>query len=193
MTPIPAHPRTGLPISESYWVEVSRFLAGEYPAGYDLDDARRRLERFLESGIRTFINLTQPHELPSYEPILKDLSNIYDLQLSHLHFPIRDHGIPSSQTMTDILDAVDESINNNNPVYIHCWGGVGRTGMAVACYFIRRGLDPEEALLRVANLYKTRPQTYFLTTSPETHEQFEFVRNWWENPPRHSRPRYCEG
>lgn len=185
--------RTRLPISEAYWVEEDRFLAGEYPASYDPENARRRLEKFLESGIRTFINLTQPHEIPSYEPILKDLSRIYDLQLAHLRFPIRDHGVPPSQVMTDILDAVDESIQNGNPAYIHCWGGVGRTGMAVACYFIRRGLEPEQALLRVASLYKTRPQTYFLPTSPETQEQFEFVRNWWENPSLPSKPRYCEG
>lgn len=184
-----------LPIAESYWVEDGRFLAGEYPASYDSESTRKRLEDFLESGIRTFINLTQPHELPPYESVLKDLAYIYDVELFHKRFSIRDHGIPSSQTMTEILDTIDDAIQNDKPVYVHCWGGVGRTGTVVGCYLIRKGLQPEDALLRVASLYQTRVKTqaYFLPTSPETPEQFDFVRNWWEEPPSDRRPRYCEG
>ncbi|HRK91419.1 MAG TPA: dual specificity protein phosphatase family protein [Anaerolineales bacterium] len=184
-----------LPISESYWVKENVFLAGEYPASYDAETTRRRLEAFIEAGIRSFIDLTQPHELPSYEAVLKDLSHIYDYKLSYQRFAIRDHGIPSSQTMTEILDAIDDSIQNGDPVYVHCWGGVGRTGTVVGCHLIRKGMQPEDALLRVASLYQTRVKTqaYFLPTSPETPEQFEFVRNWWEEPSSDRRPRYCEG
>ncbi len=187
------HPLKKLPIPESYWVEEDRFLAGEYPASRDPEAARRRIEAFLEAGIRTFVDLTQPHELVPYEPILKDQSRIYDLDLAYHRFPIRDHSIPSSKQMSEILDVIDNSIERGSPVYVHCWGGVGRTGVTVACYFIRRGLSADDALKRVARLYKTRPQTYFFMTSPETDEQFEFVRNWWEEPPRTHRPRYCEG
>lgn len=186
---------TKIPIPESYWVEEKRFLAGEYPAGYDYDPARRRLEAFIESGIRTFIDLTQPHELPAYAPILKDLAHIYEYDLSYHRFPIRDHGVPSSQVMTEILDKIDDAIQNDKPVYVHCWGGVGRTGTVVGCYLIRHGDKPEDALTRVASLYRTRVKTqaYFLPTSPETPDQFDFVRNWWEEPPASRSPRYCEG
>lgn len=184
---------TKLPIPESYWVEENRFLAGEYPASRDPEIARRRIEAFLEAGIRTFIDLTQPHELVPYEPILKEQSRIHDLDLAYHRFPIRDHGIPASQHMTDILNVIDASLEDGNPVYVHCWGGVGRTGITVACYFIRRGFSAHDALSRVASLYQTRPQTYFFLTSPETPEQFEFVRNWWEETPSSRKPRYCEG
>ena len=60
-----------LPIVESYWVEENRFLAGEYPGEYNPEITRRRLDAFLETGITTFIDLTQPHELPPYEIHLK--------------------------------------------------------------------------------------------------------------------------
>lgn len=188
-------PMKNIPIAESYWVEQDQFLAGEYPASHDPELARRRLESFLEAGIRTFINLTQPHELPAYDTLLKDLAHIYDVELTHQRFAIRDHGVPSSQTMTDILDAIDTSIQSGKPVYIHCWGGVGRTGTVVGCYLIRKGYQPEDALLRVANLYQSRVKTqaYFLPTSPETPAQFDFIRNWWEEPSSDRRPRYCEG
>jgi protein-tyrosine phosphatase len=184
---------TKLPLPESYWVEEKYLLAGEYPGSHNPEIARRRIEAFLGAGIRTFIDLTQPHELVPYEPILKEQSLTYDLELHYHRFPIRDHAVPASQLMTDILDSVDNSIQNNKPVYIHCWGGVGRTGMAVACYFIRRGFSADDALLRVANLFSTRPPSYFQVTSPETPEQFEFVRNWWEEKPTPRKPKYCEG
>ena len=47
-----------LPIPESYWVEPGRFLAGEYPSAAYEGRARERLDKFLESGINTFYDLT---------------------------------------------------------------------------------------------------------------------------------------
>jgi hypothetical protein len=184
---------TNLPIPESYWVEENHFLAGEYPGSHNPETARRRIEAFLDAGIRTFIDLTQPHELIPYEPILKEQARIYNFEPSYHRFAIRDHSIPSSQTMTDILNAIDDSIHNGSPVYVHCWGGIGRTGITVACYLIRRGLKADEALSRVAELFNTRPPGYFQITSPETPQQFDFVRNWWEQPSSPRTPQYCEG
>ena len=186
---------TRIPIVESYWVEEDRFLAGEYPGGYNPEEARRRIDAFLESGIRTFIDLTQPHELVPYEPLLKEQAHIYGHMTVYHRFAVRDHGVPSVETMNQILDTIDSAIRSDSPVYIHCWGGVGRTGTVVGCYLVRHGMTPQQALERVNELYRTRPLDYFLHTSPETEEQMEFVRNWREIPvPGHrSKHRYCEG
>ncbi|RJP50268.1 MAG: hypothetical protein C4586_06185 [Anaerolineaceae bacterium] len=188
----PHNPMTKLPILESYWIEEGRFLAGEYPGGYDPETTRRRMDAFLEAGIHTFIDLTQPHERLSYESVLKEQARIYDIDATYQRFAIRDHGIPSRETMTTILNSIDEALNNHNGVYVHCWGGVGRTGITVGCYLIRHGLTPQQALSRVDILFKTRPQNYF-TSSPETAEQFEFVQNWRETKISQPRQNYCEG
>lgn len=183
-----------LPIPESYWVEENRFLAGEYPASYNAESARKRIESFLECGIRAFIDLTQPHELVNYEPMLKEQAKIYDLEVKYHRFAIRDHNIPSNETMKNILDTIDDELENNRPVYVHCWGGVGRTGITVACYLIRHGLSHEQALQKVHRLFKTRPQTYY-STSPETQIQFDFVQAWKEIPNlgHRAKQRFCEG
>lgn len=183
-----------LPIPESYWVEENKFLAGEYPASYNPESARRRIEAFLEVGIRSFVDLTQSHELVPYEALLKEQAKIYDLKINYHRFAIRDHSIPSNETMRHILDTIDDEIENGNPVYVHCWGGVGRTGITVACYLIRHGLSHEQALRKVHTLFKTRQQNYY-STSPETPIQFEFVRNWREVPnvSHKSGQRFCEG
>lgn len=184
-----------LPIIESYWVEEDRFLAGEYPGSFDPEEARKKLERFIETGIRTFVDLTQPHELVPYEPILNDLARIYDVQPVYHRFAIRDHGVPSVQTMGHILDTIDAAIESGNPAYVHCWGGIGRTGTVVGCYLVRHGVAPEKALQQVNALYRTRPANLFMPTSPETYEQMEFVRTWREAPEagHRSQQRFCEG
>ena len=179
---------TKIPIIESYWVEENRFLAGEYPGGYDPETTRRRMDAFLEAGVYTFIDLTRPNELFPYENILKEQGKIYGVNPAYHHFPIRDHGTPSAETMTAILDTIDEAIDNGSCVYAHCWGGVGRTGIVVGCYLVRHGHTNEQALARVNQLYLTRPKNPYLVSSPETHEQIEYVRNWCDEPKSNQKP-----
>jgi len=186
---------TKLPIPEAYWVEDNRLLAGEYPSGYDPETTRHRMDAFLEVGVKAFINLTESDELPPYEDILKEEAKIYGVDVSHQRIPIRDFSIPSSETMTAILDAIDKTINGGRCVYVHCWGGVGRTGMVVGCYLVRHGMPNDQALARVDQLYKTRPANFRHPRSPETDEQVEFVRNWWDDPDDLNRnlKTFCEG
>ena len=168
------------PLSESYWVEENRFLAGEYPGSYDLETTRRHMDAFLAVGINTFIDLTQAHELVPYDAVLKEQAGYYDVSASYHRFAIRDHSIPSIELMKNILNTIDTALNSGNRVYIHCWGGVGRTGVAVGCYFVRHGSTSEQSLLRVNQLYKTRSANFHFPNSPETEEQIEFVRQWRE-------------
>ena len=169
-----------IPIVESYWVEEGRFLAGEYPGSYDPEGTRHRMDAFLESGIRTFIDLTQPHELTPYEPILKEQARIREQMAVYYRFAIRDHGIPSVQTMTLILDTIDAAIESGSPVYVHCWGGVGRTGTVVGCYLVRHGHRGEAALAQIAQWWQTVEKRNRHPHSPETPAQLQMVRMWRE-------------
>jgi protein-tyrosine phosphatase len=171
-----------LPIPESYWVEENRFLAGAYPGDYGMENARRRLDSFLALGIASYIDLTQSHELASYETLLKQQAQDHELTADYHRFAIRDHGIPSREMMVDILDTIDKALNHGRKVYVHCWGGVGRTGTTVGCFLVRHGMNNIEALATVNKLYKTRPNNNFYPNSPETEEQIKFVLNWHETP-----------
>jgi protein-tyrosine phosphatase len=182
---------TKLPIAESYWVEENRVLAGEYPGAFNAEATRRRLDAFLEAGITAFIDLTLPNELVSYEDILKEEAKIYEVNASYYRLPIFDHTAPSTTTMTFILDTMDKIINDGGCIYVHCWGGVGRTGTVVGCYLVRHGNTNEQALAKVNKLFKTRPVNPYFSHSPETNEQIEFVLNWWDEP--QSKKKVCEG
>ena len=170
------------PIAASYWVEENRFLAGEYPGSFDLETARRHMDAFLEVGINTFIDLTQSHELVSYEAVLKEQAQVYGGGAFYHRFAIRDHSVPLREMMIAILNTIDDALNSGRNVYVHCWGGVGRTGITVGCYLVRHGATNEQALVKVNKLYRTRSDTFYYPTSPETQEQIEFVRTWNELP-----------
>ena len=186
---------TKLPISDSYWVEEDRLLAGQYPGNQDLETARGRVDLFLKAGVNAFIDLTESHELVPYVGILYAQAKIYGVQVSYERISIRDYSISSSETMTKILNTIDKAINNGNCVYVHCWGGIGRTGTVVGCYLVRHGMPNEQAIKTVDQLYKTHPINIYHPQSPETDEQIEFIRNWWEDHDdlNRSQKLFCEG
>jgi protein tyrosine/serine phosphatase len=169
-----------LPIPESYWVLPGRFLAGEYPGGFGAERVRRRVDAFLKAGINTFIDLTGPDELPSYLPILTEKAEAHKQQVETINLPIRDFGLPTRAEMVIILDTIDAALAKGRNVYLHCWGGIGRTGTTVGCYLVRHGLTGEQALARIAEWWQVDPRRTYYPRSPETDEQVKFVREWHE-------------
>jgi protein-tyrosine phosphatase len=150
-------------------VQPGRLLAGEYPGSANRDDARRRVSSLLNAGVTFVVDLTEEGELPPYSDFL---GAVPSRRLS-----IRDFTAPTAADMARILDAIDEALARGHVVYVHCWGGTGRTGTVVACHLVRHGLQPGDALSRVTELLADTPKAG--RTSPETADQVALVRSWW--------------
>ena len=135
------------PIEYCYWVEPGQFLAGEYPMVKDDEAASRdKLAALAEAGVNTFIDLTEDGELSPYSQWL-------DSDQTYYRFPIWDVDIPDTPGITTkILDTIDTHIAKGEVVYLHCWGGVGRTGTVVGCWLTRHGYPGSPALERLAEL-----------------------------------------
>ena len=171
------------PFPASYWVIPGRLLAGEYPAALSEASTRHKLARLADAGVTSFIDLTQPGELPPYAHLLPAAA-------THHRFPIQDLSVPQSPArMTAILDAIDHALQRGDIIYIHCYAGVGRTGAAVGCWLARHGGagGGPAALTKLSELRR-----YCSTStrqSPETREQREYVMNWREHIiPSEARP-----
>ena len=169
------------PLPESYWVEPERLLAGEYPGNYSTELARQRIDALLEAGIDTFIDLTKPNEVVPYESILLEQAKAYDVDAKRYNFPIGDMGLPTPELMVNILNTMDSALKDGRKIYLHCWGGIGRTGTTVGCYLVHRGKTGDEALHQLAEWWQTVPKSHYHPRSPETRAQAEFVRTWSEH------------
>jgi protein-tyrosine phosphatase len=140
-----------------------------------------RLDSYLDCGITDFIDLTTPGELDPYEDLLHELGQTRQLQVDYLRLPIVDMSVPEDPgNMTRILDEIDQRIDTGGTVYVHCWGGIGRTGTVIGCYLVRQGLTGDSALGQLARLWPQMEKSAWYETTPQTPEQFDYVRRWRE-------------
>ena len=174
--------KTDQPSQNSYWVWPGRFAAGEYPGARDSGQAARKLEELLHAGMDHFIDLTETGELVPYAEIAEQTAGSLGMQIGRERHPIPDLSVPRSpEQMTSILDSIDDALSNGKTVYVHCWGGVGRTGTVVGCWLVRHGHSGEEALHEIADRWQRMEKAYRIPRSPETREQCDYVRNWRES------------
>ncbi len=167
------------PLGNSYWVVPGKLLAGEYPRGKDVAASRLRLGAMIAAGITSFVDLTTAADgLEPYEGLLAELSNG---QARRFSFGIMDMSVPSSpQLMGSILDTIDRELETGAGVYVHCWGGIGRTGTVIGCWLKRHGRDD------LPELWKACPKSRVYLNSPQTDEQGQYIADWNE-PARTSR------
>jgi len=184
-----------VPFAKSWWVIPGELLAGCYPGATDPVAAKVKLAALVAASMRTVICLQEPDErsrdgqpFAPYEALLIEAAREQGVDAKVLRFPIRDVDTPTSQLMQDILNAIDAELRNGRAVYIHCWGGHGRTATVVGCWLVSRGLTGEEALRRIAELRDGHPELRH-EPAPQTEKQRAMVRNWHRGPQREAEPR----
>ena len=180
-------PRVRGPIPNSYRLLDGRLIAGEYPGDRHAGPAREKLGALLDSGVTCFLDLTEAHELRPYDAILAEEAEARGVHARHVRLPIADVSVPRApDQMRVILDTIDAELQANGKVYVHCWGGVGRTGTVVGCHLVRSGMSGDEALARVSELFKSMEKYPRRRRSPETDEQDAYVRSWKDPAPNAS-------
>lgn len=174
----------GVPFARSYWVVPGKLLAGYYPGDLDTSRMEKKLKGLLGVGIRYVINLMEENEqnwdgkrFRSYEDDIKRYAGQVGVEITIVRRPIEDLSAPSPEYLRNILDEIDKAISQNKPVYVHCWGGKGRTGTVVGCYLARHGIAlGKEALQKIKELRRYDPTSG--DPSPETKSQRSLVKHW---------------
>lgn len=165
------------PIPDSYWVVDGLLLAGEYAGAPTAAEARHKLEALLDAGICAFFDLTEKGELSPYDDILTELAHDRGTAIAYDRAPIRDMGVPGASDLHALLSQIAINVARGTPSYVHCWGGVGRTGTVIGCWMVEhQAMDGNDALTRIAELRRGTPDGR--KRSPETGEQRMLVRSW---------------
>src|SRR5260370_9653635 len=84
--------------------------------------------------------------------------------------------VPSKTTLSAILDTIDGEIARGKAVYVHCWGGHGRTGVVVGCWLQRHALGGKAG--PIARIKELRALAGINSVSPPTPAQCDFVEAW---------------
>lgn len=106
-------------------------------------------------GIRTVIDL-RTHDSDKYGPedIDQEAQALRSVGVRHINLSTGQ--TPDMETVDRFLEILDES--GTRPVLIHCYHGVGRTGVFVALYLMEyAGYTNQEAIQNVSRYYTLRP------------------------------------
>ena len=136
------------PHPNCYWLLPGRIIAGEYPRNADEKSSLAKLETILAAGVTRVVDLTEPHELEPYTVLMQSEAVRQGVVATHMRHPIRDLRVPNVATMRAILDAI--AANDAGVTYVHCWGGVGRTGTVAGCLLVEVGFTAEAAIAILA-------------------------------------------
>jgi hypothetical protein len=167
------------PHPNCYWLVPGQVLAGEHPGALTAAEVPARVDALLDAGVRQFIDLTEEGEPPApYAAVLRERAEARGIRASHRRFAIRDLDVPTPALMRTILDAIGVAMAAGEPVYVHCWAGVGRTGTVVGCLLRESGLAADEALAVIARKWESMEKRVRHPKSPEWHTQFAFIERW---------------
>jgi protein tyrosine phosphatase len=97
-----------------------------------------KLRSFLETGVDIFMDLTEEGELRGYEQELIDIARQTGKKVTCARFPVPDLSVPTGHQMDDILKTIEDETLGGRAVYVHCMGGIGRTGTVVGCYLAEK-------------------------------------------------------
>ena len=163
------------PYGNTYWLWAGHVLAGEHPAKEGEEQLSEKLQLFALAGITHFIDLTSPADpVKTYQPLGGAV---------RINHPITDFGVPSPLQMQGILQSIQSALSQGGKVYVHCKGGIGRTGTVAATWLTEQGLDDKQALALLLQKWQAMDKRFEEPHTPETQAQREFVRTWHKAKP----------
>jgi len=157
-----------------WWIEPGVVLAGEYPGHRDPDRAASKVNLLVDHGIRTFVDLTTPADgLDPYEPHVEQSAAQRGLDIRRVAHPIPDMSVIDVDGYDPILATIDDA-RDRGGVFVHCWGGIGRTSTVVGCLLVAGGLDADAALADIDRRRSITRKAH--RPAPQTPEQIDVIR-----------------
>lgn len=128
-------------------------LSGHWQRDLGMD-----LERIRAWGASIVVSLVEQHEL-SELGVEALPAEVMRLGMMWRHLPIRDR-YPPGQTFEsrwpEIGAELVAALRAGQRIFLHCKGGLGRTGTVAACLLVEAGMNAEEAVTQVR---LARPKT----------------------------------
>jgi protein-tyrosine phosphatase len=102
----------------------------------------------LEAGVDTFVCLQERRELSRFTPYMPTARKlaVQPEVLRFLHCPIPDTYITTDADLAKAVATIIDLLREGRVIYVHCWGGHGRTGTVVCALLVKAyGLTTKQA------------------------------------------------
>ena len=136
---------------------------------YTKDKIISNLKEIKYTGIKKIFMLSTDSDFTKNYGEVNFLKGIYNkMGISIVRYPITDFSTPDKNDLVKVKKLVDNILVSvkKDDIMIHCNAGLGRTGMIMACVYVRLGYTAGQAIYQVR---KVRPGTV------ETISQEDFI------------------
>jgi len=131
------------PTPSSNWVIPGVMLAGAYPGALDDRQNDRNLRSIISRGVDTFVCLQAELDTDTPEgewragralrPYFASAQRLSKKTVFWRHLPIDDgEAAPDDDILEDLVCVLLDDVKAGRVLYVHCWGGHGRTGIVAA-------------------------------------------------------------
>lgn len=94
------------------------------------------------------LTLTEKHELERCG-VSQLGPELEDAGIGWVHLPVVDYGTPADGAWPVIEAQLLDALSKQRRIFVHCFGGCGRTGMVVLRLMVALGAEPSAALKRL--------------------------------------------
>ncbi|WP_148677163.1 protein-tyrosine phosphatase family protein [Staphylothermus hellenicus] len=113
------------------WIVPNKLAQGPLPRINELENLSRVFD--------VFIVLIMPHEVPGGIDYYLSMLNSYGIE--YVHVPTPDFHPLQLLELYYLSNYIEKQISSGRRVYVHCRGGVGRSGLVTASYLVYKGQD----------------------------------------------------
>jgi len=119
------------------------------------------LQEITDWGANSVVSLVEDHELKMHK-IEEMPEYLASSGIQWYHLPIMDMNIPDQQFEDNWAfegERIRHSLRIGERIILHCYAGLGRTGMIAARLLVELGVDPDDAIRLVRRDNRRRIQT----------------------------------
>ena len=117
------------------WLIEEKLAGSGMPTSFD------EFHWIVNQGVKSIVTMTE-----------NSLPDEWVQSIDYLHVPTPDLTAPDMDKIESTVDFINEQINKDQPVMVHCAAGMGRAGTILACYFVKyKKLTAEKAIEKIRN------------------------------------------
>jgi protein-tyrosine phosphatase len=155
-------------LTKVYWLDHPGYpLVGIMPRPQGRTMLEKEVAGLKEQGVDVLVSLLTAEESEEGE-LQKEADFCGQKGVEFVSFPIPDRDVPrSDREFVRFFQELLDKLAEGKRVAIHCWGGIGRSGLVATCLLVAHNV-PLEAAVRAISLARGWP-------IPDTPEQLAWA------------------